>query len=116
MFAVRLREMRPQEVSGVRCWGGHDYFGCAGGDDVAAGVAAFGAEVYEVVGGFDNVEVVFDDDERAAGGDEGAEGLEQFVDVVEMEAGGGFVEDVERFRAGAPGQVRGEFDALGFAA
>jgi hypothetical protein len=44
----------------------HDVFRRAGGDDVAAGVAAFGAEVYEVVGGFDNVEVVFDNDERAA--------------------------------------------------
>ena len=50
----------------MRLRDGHDVFGRAGGDEVAAGVAAFGAEVYEVVGGFANVEVVFDDDERAA--------------------------------------------------
>jgi hypothetical protein len=64
VFAVHLGKMRPQKAARVRFFDAHDVFGRASGDDVAAGVATFGAEVYEVVGGFDNVEVVFDDDER----------------------------------------------------
>ena len=70
-------------------------FGCAGGDDFAALVAAFGAEVDEPVGGFDDVEIVFDDQKRGAGFQEFAEGREEFRDVVEMEASGGLVEDIE---------------------
>ena len=33
-----------------------------------------------------------------------------------MQAGGGFVEDVERYTGVAFGEFQGEFDALGFAA
>ena len=48
--------------------------------------------------------------------DQSAKGGEQFVDVVEMQAGRRFVEDKKRFRFGFLRQMRGEFDALGFAA
>ena len=38
------------------------------------------------------------------------------LDVVEVEAGGGFVEEIERAAGGALGEFLGELDALGFAA
>ena len=56
---------------------------------VAALVAAFGAELDDVVGGSDDVGVVLDDDDGVAAVEEGAEGGEEFLDVVEVEAGSG---------------------------
>ena len=61
----------------------------------AAAGAAFGAHVDDPVGGLDDVEVVLDDEQRAAAFDEFAEGGEELLHVVEVEAGGGLVEDVE---------------------
>ena len=75
-------------VRGDLLWG-------AGGDDLAAAAAALGAHVDDPVGGLDDVEVVFDDEERAPAFDKLLEGGKQLGDVVEVEAGGGLVEDVE---------------------
>ncbi len=55
----------------------------------------FGSHVDDPVGGLDDVEVVLDDEEGAAAVDEFAEGGEELSYVVEVEAGGGLVEDVE---------------------
>src|SRR5436305_15276816 len=115
-MAVGAREMRFEEAPGVGGGRAHDLFGRAGGDELAAEVAAFGAEVYDVVGGLDDIEVVLDDEQRAASFNERAEGREQFVDVVEVEARGRLVEDVERARARALREIRGELDALRLAA
>src|SRR5580658_10818688 len=93
-----------------------DLLGRAGGDDFAALVAAFGAEVDEPVGGFDDVEIVFNDKKRGAGLEKFAEGGEELGDVVEVEAGGGLVEDVEDALVFGARKMRGEFEALGFAA
>jgi hypothetical protein len=114
--AVRAREVRSEEAARVRGGRVHNLFGWADGDDVAARFAAFGAEVNDVVGGFDDIEIVLDDEQRAARFDERAKGGEQLVDVVEVEAGGRLVEDVERPRARAFREMRGELDALRFAA
>src|SRR4030088_569984 len=82
-------------------------FGSARGDDLAAPAAARGTHVDDPVGGFDDVEIVLDDEERAAAFDELAEGGEEFGYVVEVEAGGGLVEDVEGAAAGFGGCVVG---------
>ena len=100
MLTGRL-EHGGEPVAGVGVRVGGDLFGGAGGDDLAAGGAAFGAEVDDPVGGLDDVEIVLDDEERAAAVDELAEGGEELGDVVEVEAGGGLVEDVEDARGGA---------------
>src|SRR4029450_10520506 len=47
-----------------------DLFGRAGGEEVAAELAAFGAEIEEPVARFEDVEVVLDDDGRVAAIDE----------------------------------------------
>ena len=64
----------------------------AGADDLAAGVAAFRAEVDHPVAGGDHVEVVFDHDQRIAGGDQLTECAQQFRHVVEVQPGRRFVE------------------------
>ncbi len=71
------------------------FFGGTGGYDLAAAAAALGAHVDDPIGGFDDVEVMLDDKEGAAAVDEFAEGGEELSYVVEVEAGGGLVEDVE---------------------
>ena len=93
-------------------------------------VAPAGAEVDQPVGGLDEVEVVLDDQHRVAGVLQRAQGAQQAGDVVEVQAGGGFVEQVQRAArsvaaaAGAAlaglfggfGQEAGQLQALGFAA
>ena len=82
-------------MAGVAVWVGGDLFGCAYGYDLAAAAAAFGAHVDDPVCGFDDIEVVLDDEEGASAVDEFAEGGEELGYIVEVEAGGGLVEDVE---------------------
>jgi hypothetical protein len=78
--------------------------------------AAFGAEVDDPIGVADHVQIVLDDDDRIAQVGEPMEHFEQLADVVEVEAGGGLVEQVERLAGLALAQLTGQLDALGFAA
>ena len=79
-----LGEQGGEVVAGVAALCACDGFGGAGGNDVAALVAAVGAEVDDPVGGFDDVEVVFDDHHRVAGLDQRVEDFEEFADVFEV--------------------------------
>ena len=76
-------------------------FGRAGADEVAARGASSGAEIDEVIGGAEDVEVVFDDDGGVAFVDEGLEDGEEFGDVIGVETDCGLVKEVEGF-AGRP--------------
>ena len=108
--------MLSQISSRVRLFHAHDCFGRSCRNHMTASVAAFRPEIDNVVGGLDDIEVVLDDEKAAAGIEQRAKGREQFVDIVKVQAGGRLVEDIERFRARAFREVRGELDALGFAA
>src|SRR5580704_16931226 len=103
-------------LAGVAAFDGGYLFGGAGGDDVAAAGAAVGAEVDDVVGGLDDVEVVLDDDDGVAAVDEPAQDAQQFADVFEVQAGGGLVQDVDGPAGGAALQFGGQLDPLCFAA
>ncbi len=60
-------------------------------------------------------EIVLDDDDGVAGLDQFVQHFEEFCDVVEMQPGGGLVQNVERAAGGALAQLLGELHALGFA-
>ena len=103
----------------------HHAGGAALGDDLAAVVSAFGAKVENPVGGGDDVQVVFNDQQAVAGGDELAQHGAQAGDVRFVQADGGFVQNVQRaafaLRCAATGgrafgQFCDELDALRFAA
>ena len=100
----------------------HDLVRGAGADQKTAGVAAFGTEIEDPVGIADDVEVVLDDDKRVSGGEQFAKRAQQFRDIVEMQAGGRFVEEKQlggfggRFARAGFGKVAGEFQALRLAA
>jgi hypothetical protein len=96
-------------------------------DQLAAGVAAFGAEVDQPVGGADHVQVVLDHQQRVPGVQQLAQGAHQLGDVVEVQAGGGLVEQEQRALArrgwrlalaalGGLGQEAGQLQALRLAA
>ena len=76
-------------------------------DDFAAAAAAFGAEIDQPVGRLDDVQVVLDHDDRVAGVDEAVQHLQQLVDVVEVQSGGRFIEDVKRPSGARGGTVPG---------
>ena len=77
-------------------------FGLAGADDVPSLGAAFRAQVDDPIGGLDHVEIVLDDYDGVPGLSEAVQDLQQLVDVVEVQAGGRLIEEVERLAGAAP--------------
>ena len=77
---------------------------------------AFRSEIDDVVGGLDDVRVVLDHQHRIAQFDESVQDVEQTLDVGEVEAGGGLVEQIEGSARTAPGEFLRKLDALGLAA
>ena len=61
-------------------------------NNLTAAISGFRAEVNHPVSAFDDVEVVFDDDDGMARVHEALENPDQHADVVEVQTGGGFVE------------------------
>lgn len=78
--------------------------------------AALGPKVDDVIGAFDDVHVVLDDDDRMSLGDEGVESLQEGLDVVEMESRRRLVEHEDRRLLFFLPEIVGELDALVFAA
>lgn len=83
-----------QILSGIALLILSDFLRRAGRDDRAAAVAAFGTEVDDMVDRLDDVEVMFDDDDRIAAVDKAVEDGEQTADVFEVEAGRRLVKDI----------------------
>ena len=98
----------------------------AHGDNLPAAFSAFRTEVDHPVSGFDHIEVVLDHNQRSAAIDQLAECGQQLRHIIEVEAGGGLVENVEhaaglrrlggRISGAHLGEMRGQFHALGLAA
>lgn len=108
----KLRSLMGLEVSPSYARGvGFDLGGCSFGHDHAAFVASFGAHVYDPVGSFYDVGVVFYDDDGVLPVHQFLDYLEEGVDVGAVEACGGFVHDVYvAFLL----QFGGDLEALGF--
>lgn len=81
-----------------------------------ATVAAVRTEVDDVVGNFDDVEIVLDDEDGVALLDEAVENGDEFCNVVGVKSGGGFVKDIDGFAGGTTREFGCEFDALRLAA
>src|SRR6267142_2467906 len=84
-------------------------------DEAAAVFATFGAKVDDPVGVADYVEVVLDDDDGVAEIGEAMQDVEQLLNVVEVQAGGRLVEQVEGLAGLALAEFAGQLDALRFA-
>ncbi len=88
------------------------FLGGSRGNDRASGVAALRSEVDEPVGVLDHVEVVLDDDDAGASIEQSLKGLEQDTNVLEVESGGGLIEEEQgAFRIRAA-HVSGQLETL----
>src|SRR5262245_46751956 len=87
---------RLEELPGITALLAHQVLRRPCGDDLAAAVAAFGAEVDDPVGGLDHLEIVLDHHHGVAALNELVQHIEELGDVVEMQPGGGLVENIER--------------------
>ena len=103
-------------MTGVAILAASDLLRGAGRDHGAAVVAALGTEVDDPVRSLDDVEVVLDDDNRAAGVREAVQNLQKPLYVVRMQAGRRLVKHVERAARVAAAELRRKLDALRFAA
>ncbi len=98
-LVFQLTERTPvflQRNAGVRARVRCDLGRCAHTYHLSAAVAALRPEVDDPVRGADDVEVVLDHHQRMASRDQLPEGSQQLGDVVEVQPGGGFVEQKER--------------------
>jgi hypothetical protein len=97
-----------QERSEIGCGGagpaGGNSFGWTRGDEFSAFRSCFWAEIEDPVGIFDNIEMVLDDKKGGALVDEAMEQSNKEGDIIEVKAGGGFIEDEKRGSVG--GSVR----------
>src|SRR5256885_9147061 len=85
-----------QRRTGMAPFARRNVFRRALSNDLSTLVAGFRAEVDDPVGGFDDLEVVLDDDDRVARVNQPLKNSQKNADVVEVQAGGGFVEEEER--------------------
>ena len=115
---LRLRrfQQRLQKLAGVGAGAGCDLLRRAADDDPATAVAAVRAKVNDMVRNFNNVEVVFNDEHGIARVHEPGEHFGQLVHVAGVQAGGRFVQDINRASRRTLGQLGGELDPLRFAA
>jgi hypothetical protein len=112
---ICFRKMLAQISASVRLWRRHDLFRRACGHHLSAGIATLRSQIDNVVSSLNHVEVVFDDQERTSGFNQGAKRPQQFVDVVEMQAGSWLIENVERPGAGAFRELSCQLNPLRFA-
>src|SRR5581483_5169959 len=110
------RQDATQILAGKAFTGSRNGFGCALRDDSSAASPALGAQVDDPIGSFNDVQIVFDDQQGVAGGAQFEKNFEQFRHVMKMQAGGRFVEDVEGVAGGFAGEFGGKLDAVRFAA
>ena len=71
-------------LAGIRFFCAGNEFGRTLRDDAAAAFAAFGAEVDDPVGLFDDVEMMLDDEDSVTERDKALEDIEKFAYVVEV--------------------------------
>ena len=102
-------------TAGIAALVGHDGFGRAGTNQLAAAIATFRADINDPVGGLDDIKVMFDHDNRVALIDQGMKNLEQFADIVEMKACGRLIKDIDGSTRRTFGKLLGKLYALRFA-
>src|SRR5262245_10283219 len=108
-----LCQPRLQEPARMRRLALHDVLRRAGDDDPSARVTSLGSQIDHVIGGLGPVQVVLDQDDGVAGVDEAVERLQQALDIGQVQARRGLVEDVDRvLRALQRAHLGGDLDPL----
>src|SRR5882672_3599239 len=116
MAPVRPIQNSRQHLPGIRFFHLGNLLGGALRNDAATAFATFGAQIDDPVGLLDYVEVVLDDEDGVAEVGEAVQDVEEFFYIVEVQAGGGLVQNVQGAAGLAARKFAREFDALRFAA
>ena len=99
----------------VRHCAAGDFFGSSLRNNPATFAAGLWSDVDDPVDRFDHVQVVFDDDHGIACVDEAVEDFQQLANVVEMQTGRRFIEQIQGLARLWSSQFGSQFDALCFA-
>jgi hypothetical protein len=91
-------------------------FRAARGKNLTAFFATLRTEIYEPVGSFNDIEIVLDDDDGVALVAESMQYDQQLLNVMKVQTGGGFIENIEGAASAALGEFPRQFDALRLAA
>src|SRR6476660_2469597 len=110
--ALLLLQERRQELPGVTVARLRHHLRGALDDHHPTSIASLGPQVDDPVGGLDHVEIVLDDDDGVALIHQTAEDSEELAYVLEVEPGGGLVEDVHRVARGPFGELTGQLHPL----
>ena len=115
MLALQHGRRAGQIAPGERLRAGHDFGGCALGNDGSAQASRAGAEIDNVVGMANGVFVVLDDQHGVAQIAQFLQRLNQPVVIALVKADGRLIEDIEH-TAQPRADLRGQADALALAA
>ena len=105
-----------QKLAGVGFGILRESFGRAGTDESPPALPAFGSKIDQPVRGFDDIEVVFDHNDRVTLIPQAMQHPQQLADIVKMKPGGGFIQNIECSACGPFREFSGQFDALRFSA
>jgi hypothetical protein len=92
------------------------YFRCTLGDDWPAAGAPLGAKIDKVIGGFDHIQVVLDNDHRIPVIHQTMEHIQELLDIDEVQARGRLVDDLKGASRSHLAELARQFDPLGLAA
>src|SRR5438034_4540330 len=84
--------------------------------DLSSGLTPFGTQVNYPIGGFDHIQIMLDDQQCIAGGAQFEEHFKELGDIVKVQAGRRFIENVKRASGCFAAQLRRQLDALSFTA
>jgi hypothetical protein len=93
-----------------------DLFRSSDSNDLATAVTTLRPEVHDPIGRLDHVEIVLDDDHGIALVPQSMQHLEQLLDVVEVQASGGLIKDIQCLTSVSFGQLFRQLHALRFTA
>ena len=105
-----------QELSCIRLWYSADIFRRPRSDDRTTSVTAFRAQINEIISCFDDIEIMFNDNDRISAIDEELQDIHQLVDIRRMQPRRRFVEDIQRAPGTSLGKLCRQFYPLCFSA
>src|SRR6185503_2227052 len=89
-----------------------NFFRGTGSDYATPMFPTFGSEIDDVVRALDDVEIVFDYQDRVSERDQALQHIQQFVHVGEVKPGRGLIENIDSSSGRSLRQFLGEFDSL----
>ena len=85
-------------------------------DNLTSTCSGFGTKVNDPVGGFDDIEIVLNHNDRIALLDKTIQYTQQLQDVIKMQAGCWLIQKIQRAPSVGTTQLRRQFNALSFPA